>query len=191
MTRKGGRHGHCGAPSFPQPEWANPTPVSGGTVGQVQAFLDWVVRTRYPVGMASATMVGICSTWRSVTTTLGVDGDVAVSAVDPVELADRFALLAARQPFTSHATYGTRLRRAIDLFEAHHLKVGSIVDPGHPAGGLIEVQAPLRPGLTAVVQLPTDLTLAEADILASLVRAAAKLPGENRAQRAQPSPGAL
>jgi hypothetical protein len=121
----------------PKPGQPDPTPGSPGTVRQVQAFLDWVIRTRYPVGMALTTMIWISSTWRSVTTTLNVDDDMPLSAVDPVETADRFATRAARQPFTSHATYRTRLRRAISLSNAHRYRTEHPNEQvGHPDGSI-------------------------------------------------------
>jgi hypothetical protein len=142
----------------------------------VRAFLDWAIRTRYPTGMALTTMVGIASTWRNVTEALSIPGEVPIASVEPVEMADRYAARAARQPFASHATYRTRLRRAIDLYYTHHPTTGR-APTSDQAPDLVAARFPLRPNVTVVLWLPTNLTPAEADLLAEVVHSRAPEPG--------------
>ena len=102
--------------------------------------------------MASATIIGNCSMWRSVTTTLGVDGDVGSqrwirSSWPTGSPSSRHGSHSPVAPPTARGC-----RRAIDLFDAHRHNVDFTADADLPAG-ITEIRGPLRPGLTVVLQV--------------------------------------
>jgi hypothetical protein len=115
-------------------------------------------------------MIQVRSSWRSVREGLALPAGQRFDLVAAETLMDQMAQ-ARGHTMVSHSTYMSRLRRAFEIYRAW---LDS--DPGwdtklrasrKTASGTDLARFPLRPGLNIAIELPHDLTAAEAQLLST------------------------
>jgi len=152
-----------------------PNDMRSGDVAGFNAFLDWITDGRSVRGLSANTVMLIRSTWRNVVNVLQLPARDRIVDVRPEELLERFA---SRRGAALHssATYLVRLRRGLEIYKAYlsadpdwRAPAPSCRQTRTSTGGAATraVTFPLRPNLTIVVELPTDLGPDEAKLLAA------------------------
>jgi hypothetical protein len=172
-----------------------PEAVRAGDVGGLLRFLDWLVEADAPVrGLNPNTVRMVRGAWRTIRKVLDLSDHHSVLGLRPEQLLDRYI---ARRGTRLHsaATYLTRLRRGIELYQAFlsgnpdwraaPLPRSTYRPPNTPLSGLLDGHAvrvvtfPLRPDLTIVMELPNDLRRDEVDLITAwLARYSATLATE-------------
>lgn len=145
--------------------------MKSGTVEAIPTFLDWA--TSNPE-LHPTTVQAIRSAWRTVPSVLGIPPLTKVETLDADAMMDDFERL--RGPnFRSGPTYRTRLRVGQQLYLAwlsgdpewvavartKALQKGGLNSMQVAPQALVVREFPLRHGLTAMFQVPLDLTRSE------------------------------
>ncbi|MFC0532108.1 hypothetical protein [Phytohabitans kaempferiae] len=140
------------------------------TVAGLTSFLDWLITTSQHCGLSRNTLIQIRSSWRTVRDELALPADQGFDTVAPEALMEQVTIVRGKT-MVSNATCITRLRRA---FEIHRAWLDG--DPGwdtklrvsrKTASGTYVTRLPLRPGMDIAIELPHDLTVAEAHLLST------------------------
>ncbi|WP_412538664.1 hypothetical protein R8Z50_22765 [Longispora sp. K20-0274] len=151
-----------------------PEPARDATVTSLAPLLDHMRASGRTCGLSMPTVVQISSAWRRIHTVLPIPDTTLVADFT-------IALRAKGKRFRSGSTYATRIRLAVRCHDAwmsgdpqwHQLSIGGRTATARPLGTPDErvrsVVTPLRRSLDVRLDLPWDLTAAEADMLATLI----------------------
>ncbi|MGY0234043.1 hypothetical protein [Longispora urticae] len=162
-----------------------PEPEPNATVVSLTGILDHMRDTGRTCGLSVQTVNQIASAWRRIHTVVPVPDTTLVADLNADVLVADFttALNQQGKTFRSASAYATRIRLAMRAHGAwmsgdpqwYLLSIGGKAANGRPRTAMHDdrvrtVVTPLRRGLDIRLDLPWDLTTAEAELLGALIR---------------------